>query len=44
MYSGYAPGLNIYVQAATEDRARRTLECARVLLLTVAQIILGPPR
>jgi predicted RNase H-like HicB family nuclease len=37
MYIGYTLGLNIYAQAATEDRAMRTLEGALTLFLSAAQ-------
>lgn len=37
MHIAYAPGLHIYAQAATPDRAKRTFEGALTLLLTAAQ-------
>jgi hypothetical protein len=37
MYIGYTLGLNIFAQAATEARARRTLEGALTLFLSAAQ-------
>ena len=37
VYVGYAPALNIYSQANTEDRARRTLESTVLLFLRLAQ-------
>lgn len=37
VHVGYAPGLNIYSQAITKERAKRTLTSAVELFLTAAQ-------
>jgi predicted RNase H-like HicB family nuclease len=37
MHIAYTPGLELYAQAATRDRARQTLEGALALFVTVAQ-------
>jgi len=37
MHIAYTPGLELYAQAATPDRARQTLEGALALFVTVAQ-------
>jgi len=37
VHVGYAPALNIYSQAVTKERAKRTLASAVALFLTAAQ-------
>ncbi|MGE5849719.1 MAG: hypothetical protein ACM362_06315 [Candidatus Methylomirabilota bacterium] len=37
VHVGYAPALNIYTQAITKERAKRTLASAVELFLTAAQ-------